>query len=117
MTELEKIKKMTGESDEELLSLLLADATEEVLLYTRRKHVIPEFQKVIRELTIIAYNRLGAEGETARRQGEVSSSFDVEQQKIYNQLKPYRLCKCGGKTFETAKSEGVYTQTEDTNNG
>ncbi|MBS6559244.1 MAG: phage head-tail connector protein [Clostridiales bacterium] len=107
MTELEKLKKMTGESDEELLSLLLEDTTEDVLIYTRRKKVIPELIKPIRELAVISYNRRGTEGETSRSQGGVSSNFDNEQQKIYNSLKQYRLCKCGGKVFETTKSEIV----------
>lgn len=113
MTELEKLKKMTGESDEELLSLLLEDATEDVLNYTRRKQVIPEFTKPIRELAVIAYNRQGTEGEASRSQGGVSSGFDNEHQRIYNSLKQYRLCRCGGKVYEATRSEIVSIETKE----
>lgn len=36
MTELEKLKKLTGEKDEELLQILMEDATAWVLAYTNR---------------------------------------------------------------------------------
>lgn len=36
MTELEKLKKLTGEKDEELLQVLMEDATAWVLAYTNR---------------------------------------------------------------------------------
>lgn len=117
MTELEKLKLMTGESDETLLSLLLEDATTDVLIYTRRKKVIPEVSKAIRELALIAYNRRGTEGEASRSQGGVSSSFDNEQHKIYEGLKQYRLCRCGGKVFETEKSESISSESKENDRG
>lgn len=40
MTDLEKLKKITGEKDEELLQLLLEDAEAFVLSYTNRTHIV-----------------------------------------------------------------------------
>lgn len=40
MTELEKLKKMTGEKDEGLLQILLEDAEAFVLSYTNRTHLV-----------------------------------------------------------------------------
>ena len=40
MTEIEKLKKLTGESDEALLSLLLEEAESFVLSYTNRTHLV-----------------------------------------------------------------------------
>ena len=69
MTEIEKLKKLTGESNEELLSLLLNDAEEFVLAQTNRSKLIPQLQKPVRDLAVIAYNRRGTEGESSRSEG------------------------------------------------
>ena len=48
MTELEKLKKITGEKDEELLQLLLEDAEAFVLSYTNRTHIVTGLEKAVR---------------------------------------------------------------------
>ena len=45
MTELEKLKKMTGEKDEGLLQILLEDAEAFVLSYTNRTHLVSGLDK------------------------------------------------------------------------
>mgnify|MGYP000444151169 CR=1 FL=1 len=66
MTELEKLKKMTGEKDEGLLQILLEDAEAFVLSYTNRTHLVSGLDKAVRDLAVIALNRMGTEGEAAR---------------------------------------------------
>ena len=66
MTELEKLKKLTGEKDEELLQILMEDATAWVLAYTNRTRLVSGLDKTVRDLAVIALNRMGAEGEAAR---------------------------------------------------
>ena len=66
MTELEKLKKITGEKDEELLQLLLEDAETFVLSYTNRTHIVTGLEKAVRDLAVIALNRMGTEGEKSR---------------------------------------------------
>lgn len=104
MTELEKLKKMTGESDEALLSLLLEDAEAFVLAYTNRTKLIEPLKKPVRGLVVIAYNRLGTEGESSRSGGGESYSFDNAPKQIYDVLNRYRIARVGGVVHE-AKTE------------
>lgn len=100
MTEIEKLKKLTGESDEELLSLLLNDAEEFVLAQTNRTRLIPQLQKTVRDLAVIAYNRRGTEGENSRSEGGESYSFNDAPKQIYDTIKQFRLARVGGKVYE-----------------
>ena len=101
MTELEKLELMTGESDDELLSLLLEDATSFVLSYTNRTKLVPGLERTVRDLVVIAINRRGTEGETGRSEGGESYSFDSSPKQIYDVLDRYRLARCGGRAYET----------------
>lgn len=100
MTELEKLKKMTGEKDEGLLQILLEDAEAFVLSYTNRTHLVSGLDKAVRDLAVIALNRMGTEGESGRSEGGESYSFDAAPPQIYDVLNRYRLAKVGGKRFE-----------------
>lgn len=100
MTEIEKLKKLTGESDEELLSLLYEDAKAFVLSYTNRTLLCSALEKSVRDLALIAYNRMGTEGETGRSEGGESYSFNDAPKQIYDILNQYRLAKVGGYAFE-----------------
>lgn len=101
MTEIEKLEKLTGESDRELLSLLLEDATAFVLSYTGRKTIVTGLEKSVRDLAVIALNRMGTEGESSRSGGGESYSFDGAPRHIYDVLDRYRLARVGGRTYET----------------
>lgn len=94
------LKKMTRESDEELLSLLLSDTTEFVLSYTNRTEMITPLEKPVRDLAVIAYNRMGTEGETSRSEAGESYSFDSAPKQVYDTLNHYRLARIGGRTLE-----------------
>ena len=106
MLEVEKLKKLTGESDEELLSLLLEDAEAQVLSYTNRTVMIPALNKAARDLALIAYNRRGTEGETGRSEAGESYSFDNTPKQIYDILDRYRLARVGGAVYETKARPG-----------
>lgn len=103
MEEVEKLKKLTGESDSELLSLLLEDAEEFVLSYTNRTELPPVLKKTVRDLAVIALNRMGTEGESGRSEGGESYSFENAPKHIYDVLDRYRLVRIGGRTYETKK--------------
>lgn len=100
MTEVEKLIKLTGESDADLLSLLLEDATQFVLAYTGRSKSISVLDKAARDLAVIAYNRRGAEGESGRSEAGESYTFNDAPKLIYDVLNRNRLARVGGKTFE-----------------
>ena len=105
---LSKLKVLTGEGDDKLLSLLLSDAEEYVLAYTCRTHLVPQLEKPVRDLALIAYNRLGTEGETGRSEGGGSYSFDNAPKQIYDVLNRFRLARIGGKAYE---NEAKYSET------
>lgn len=104
MTDIEKLKKLTGEGDDILLSLLLDEATAFVLSYTGRTKIVTGLEKAVRDLAVIALNRMGTEGEASRSGGGESYSFDNAPKHIYDTLDRYRLARIGGRTYE-AKTE------------
>lgn len=105
MTEMQKLKKVTGEKDEALLLVLLGDAEEQALAVTNRTKVIPRMLKPIRDLAVIAYNRMGTEGEVKRSEAGESYEFDALPKSIYNVLKGCRLGRCGGHAHEAEQKE------------
>ena len=103
MTELEKLKKLTGEKDEELLQILMEDATAWVLTYTNRTRLVSGLDKAVRDLAVIALNRMGTEGESARTGSGESYTFNDAPKQIYDTLNRYRLARGGGGAHETQK--------------
>ena len=106
MTDVEKLKVLTGESDEALLFLLLEEAREFVLAYTNRSKTVPALEKTVRDLAVIALNRIGTEGESGRSEAGESYSFDSAPVGIYSVLNRYRLARVGGKAHEAKEKQG-----------
>lgn len=104
MTDVEKLKLLTGEKDEELLVLLIDEATAFVLAYTNRTRLVGSLEKAVRDLAVIALNRMGTEGESSRSGAGESYSFDNAPKQVYDILNRYRLARVGGKVHE-AKAE------------
>ena len=100
MDDKERISKLTGETDYELINVVLEDAQEFVLAYTNRRNMIPQLEKPARDLAVIALNRMGTEGENSRSAAGESYSFDAAPKQIYDVLDRYRLVRIGGKTYE-----------------
>jgi hypothetical protein len=107
VTELEKLKKLTDESDENLLSILLEDATSYVLSYTNRTKLPEALNKPVRDLAIIALNRMGTEGESGRSEAGETYSFDNAPKQIYDTLNRYRLARIGGHAFEKKQNTTI----------
>ena len=61
--DIEKIMTLTGEKDEDLIELLLDDAEEFIKSYTGRKNIVTGLEKAVRDLAVIALNRMRTEGE------------------------------------------------------
>ena len=101
MTELEKLKKLTGEKDEELQQILMEDATAWVLAYTNRTRLVSGLDKTVRDLAVIALNRMGTEGEAARTGSGESYTFEDAPKQVYDVLNRYRLARVGGVAHET----------------
>ena len=101
MTELEKLKKLTGEKDDELLQILMEDATAWVLAYTNRTRLVSGLDKTVRDLAVIALNRIGTEGDAARTGSGESYTFEDAPKQIYDVLNRHRLARVGGVVHET----------------
>ena len=112
MTEVEMLKKLTGESDEELLSLLLQVSEEKILSKTRRSVMITPLKPYVREWAIIAYNRLGMQGETSRSEAGISSAFAEIPKEITEGISEWRIARVGGHAHEKINDETVQPQTE-----
>ncbi len=100
MNDLEKLKLLTGESDEQLLSLLLEDAEQYVLDYTNRTKMVDGLKKTVRDFALVAYNRMGTEGESGRSEAGESYDFNDAPKRIYDVLNRYRIARVGGKAHE-----------------
>ena len=70
--ELKKLKTLTGESDETVLSSLLSRAENIILSETNRDKLTPALNRLLPELVIELYNRSGSEGEQSRSEGGIS---------------------------------------------
>ena len=78
MEALEMLKIRLGVSDntrDGLLSLLLSEAQDAILDIIGREELPARLISVQVELDVIAYNKQGAEGESARSEGGISRSF------------------------------------------
>ena len=98
---IEKLTILTKCNDEELLETLLDEAEAFVLAYTNRTKIVTGLEKAVRDLAVIALNRLGTEGENSRSEGGESYSFDNAPRQVYDTMNRYRLARVGGRTYET----------------
>lgn len=105
MTDAEMLKKITGESDEELLGLLLQMAEDKVLSLTNRTKMIYPLKPAVRDWAVIAYNRLGMQGEASRSEGGISSAFVEVPKDIQDAIVRYRLGRVNGHAYEKKSDE------------
>ena len=103
--DIERVQTLTGEKDEDLIEILLDDAEAFVLSYTNRTRLKTGLEKAVRDLAVIALNRMGTEGEKSRSEGGESYTFDDAPKQIYDTLNRYRLARVGGKTYAAEKKQ------------
>lgn len=100
MTQLEKLKirlGIGGNTEDELLNMLLEDAEGEILDFTNRDNLPIKAEVLQRELAITYYNRMGSEGESSRSEGGVSVSYSTEiPESIKKRLLAFRRLKIVG---------------------
>lgn len=89
----------------ELTTQLANDAADFVLAYTHRTQIPDELLRTVGDLTIIAYNRRGTEGESGRSEGGETYSFETAPAQVYDVLKQYRLARVGGEYYAAEADE------------
>lgn len=97
--------KLTGEADRELLEILLDEAEAFVLSYTNRSQIVTGLEKAVRDLAVIALNRMGTEGESGRSEGGESYSFESAPKQVYDTMNRYRLARVGGRFHENTQKQ------------
>ncbi len=99
--ELEELKKLTGESDDEILSPLLLRAENIILTETNRNKITPTLERLVPELVLELLNRQGNEGEQARSEGGISVSYvDGISSHLLASIRNHRLARVSGRAFE-----------------
>ena len=93
-------KLIPEETDDNILTQLIEDAEAFALAYTGRKTLPSQLLTTVGDLAVVAYNRLGTEGDAARSEGGESYTFDNAPPNIYSILKMYRLARVSGKYYE-----------------
>ncbi len=77
--------------DDALLLELLTQARDAVLALTGRAEVPAALAGAQLQLAVIGYNRLGTEGERARREGSLSVTFDGLPSELSALLRAWRV--------------------------
>ena len=95
-----RVKLLTRETDDTLVGQLVDDAVEQALNYTHRTKVAPGMEKPVGDLAIVAYNRLGTQGEAGRTEGGEKYEFIENPASIYSVLKGFRLARVCGNAYE-----------------
>lgn len=99
--ELEELRKLTGESDDEVLSPLLLRAENIILTETNRNKITPALERLVPELVLELLNRQGSEGEQARSEGGISVSYvDGISSHLLASIRNHRLARVSGRAFE-----------------
>ena len=100
--ELEKLKQLTGESDETVLSSLLLRAENIILSETNREKLTPAIKRLLPELAIELYNRSGSEGEQSRSEGGISVTYSESglSTGLLQRIRMHRLARVAGHVFE-----------------
>lgn len=100
--QLNRLKVLTDRTDADgLLGQLIDDAENTAMAYMHRKAVPDELITSIGDAALVAYNRLGTEGESSRSEGGESYSFIELPDRFYKLWKSYRLARVSGNAYES----------------
>lgn len=97
---LKRLNLLLEESNSALLEQLIDDSEDFVLAYTHRTMIPDDLIKTVGDLALVAYNRLGTEGESGRSEAGESYSFESAPAQIFSVLNKYRIARCGGHAYE-----------------
>lgn len=93
------------ENDNDLVNQLIEDAADQLLAFTHRNKIPDGLVKSVGDLALIAYNRLGTEGEKGRSEAGESYQFDDMPDSIYRIAQGYRIARVGGNAHESTDEE------------
>ena len=88
-----RLPGVTGDGQDALLKALLADAESLIRALTWRESVPPALQSAQVRLAVVMYNRLGAEGEESRTEGDVTRRFSALPEDLRREIFAYRTAR------------------------
>lgn len=88
-------RRVGGGADSALLGDLIADATAFAKGYTGLDELPEAVGPLLVGYAAAMYQRLGCEGETAHREGDVDAAFDTENASLLRALRRYRVARAG----------------------
>lgn len=75
---LKMLLEITDTSQDSVLNFHLDSAVSAVLSYTRRTELPKALESVVIKLAVAAYNKTGAEGQSAHSEGGISRTYEPE---------------------------------------
>ena len=104
--QIERLRLLTGRDDaDSLLMQLLDDAEQTALAYMHRSTLPDALAPSVGDAALVAYNRLGTEGEAGRSEAGESYSFIELPDRFYVIWKSYRLARVSGHAHETEQTD------------
>jgi hypothetical protein len=88
-----RIPEIMDDSKDALLNELLLGAESYIMAVTGRETVPPGLAGAQAELAVMAYNRMGAEGQAAHAEGGFRASFEPLPRMLMGQLMAFRVAK------------------------
>lgn len=88
-------RRVGDEPTDELLNDLLLDAETFAKCYTGLEELPAQLEPLIVSYAAATYRRMGAEGETAHREGDIELRFDTDRNEALCQLRRYRVARAG----------------------
>ena len=108
---LARLEILAGRTDaDELFLQLIDDAEATALAYMHRKTVPDALITSIGDAALVAYNRLGTEGEASRSEGGESYHFIELPDRFYKLWKSYRLVRVSGHAYESEQDSDTESQ-------
>ena len=104
MTIEEEFKKVTGETDDALVSLFLDKAEKTVLERTNRLVLVKELEHFKFDLAIARYERDGESGESSHSEGGVNRSYRSDDE-ILSGISKYRLSAAARRQLDAKKKD------------
>lgn len=102
MNIIENFKKLTGETDDTIVSFFLNQAEETVLEKTNRSEMIDDLNHFKFDLAVARYNRNGEEGESSHSEGGVSKNY-LSDEEILKGCEKYRLTPIARRILDAKK--------------
>ena len=103
---LRRLQILIPGADADLLEQLITDEADFAQGYTNRTEIPNGLLRTVGDLAMVAYNRRGTEGESARSEGGESYTFETAPAQIYDILRNFRLVRAGGSHHETTTNAG-----------